>query len=572
MEQKFDPRNKSYLKTFVSVVLIACIPFLVLWMIFFVLKRSPNDYHLMGSDEMDYWIESATIMRRGLFNQNTGYFGYGWQTHAKLLNFGGHGLFSIIPFVVFGSFTSWQQSSMMLVNAIIISISIIFSFFINRSVVKTLTVTVMLFMFTSFSVYFISGMLEPLMFAGSIMLGALLSTMFFEKKDKKDFRGWYLGIAIAWTLFRLSNIVFLLPIILIELFRLKHSFLRVLLKYGLVSLIVVLATFIFTAPYPWGFITKFMISEEKLVLFSSHLLQNLRLFFDFSQGWKIEIILRLGFLFWIICLVFILIYQRYEPKDRESNFFLSAQLIILISVVIVHLCFYDVGDLRDLRVLSPILFFSFVATLMASNQLAQKRYLLGSAIIFLVFSTMINFASIRSLKTEFVDPFFDDKRTIDLFKYIRYDNNARDRWQNTAYLDVFNYIWMDFNYYDPGIGLMLPVGGDFSALKPEEVALNLKAKYLITYRFTSLPHYELIASDDDVYLLQRVQDESNSHYQQSLFKELDNGHLSVDDRLETYQVRKLTSIKSQAYNLRGRLDSREGVWHTPNPTNFHLVN
>jgi len=76
---KMEHIHKSHqvlsLRKGLIMFLLACIPFLVLGVLFLVLKRSPADFHLMGSDEMDYWIESATIMKRGLLAQNTGYFG-----------------------------------------------------------------------------------------------------------------------------------------------------------------------------------------------------------------------------------------------------------------------------------------------------------------------------------------------------------------------------------------------------------------------------------------------------------------------------------------------------------------
>jgi len=486
--------------------LLACIPFLVLGVLFLVLKRSPADFHLMGSDEMDYWIESATIMKRGLLAQNTGYFGYGWQTHAILLNFGGHGLFSLFPFVVFGSLTPWQQSSMMLVNAAFISVSLIFSYLSSKSIGKTLAITAILFLFTSFSIYFMSGMLEPLMFSGSIVLASLIPKLATEGSNKKHLYQWYLGFSIAWSLFRLSNIAFLLPIIFFDLVKLKRNFFSLVLKYGAIILVIIAATFLFTAPYPWGFLTRLFASDQKFLVFASHLLQNLRLFLTFGQGWKIESVLRLSYLFWTLCLVMVLITLGDKSKNHDFRFLILVQLITLFSVLVLHLCFYDVGDLRDLRVLSPVLFFSFAATIFSSASLLQKKLQIASVLGILIVSSVINLSLVKSLKTDFIDPFFDNRRTIDLFKYIKYDPQAKDRWQNTAYLDVFNYVWMDFNNYDPGIGLMLPVGGDFASLKPEESGSTLKARYLITYRFNSLPSYELIASDDDVYLLGRVGD------------------------------------------------------------------
>ena len=488
------------------MVLQALLPFLILALLFLVLKRSPSEYHLMGSDEMDYWIESATIMKRGLLNPNTGYFGYSWQTHARLLNYGGHGLFSIFPFILLGSFTSWQQSSMMLVNAALISVSIVFSYFTSRSLGKSLATIFVLFLFTSFSLFFISGMLEALMFAGSLMLASLLPKLLNENCCDKVAYRWYLGLSIAWGLFRLSNIVFLIPLIFLEIGRFESKWWRVLLKYGLISLALVLATFLFTAPYPWGFITRLSTSESKFYFFTSHLFDNLILFFRFDQARMIESVFRLGYLIWMLCLGVCLVMPGTKTKDRNFHHFILIQFFVLISVLLLHLFFYDVGELRDLRVMSPVLFFSFAATIFSSSQVSWRRYLIGFIVGFLLLTTTLNMVQIRSLKAEFIDPYFDDKRTIDLFKYVRYDSQAADRWQNTVYLDVFNYVWMDFNDYDPGIGLMLPVGGDFEALRPDEERSTLKAKYLITHRFSTLQNYEMIASDEDVYLFSRIED------------------------------------------------------------------
>ena len=506
VEQNRNLKINQLPKEYIAVVLMALFPFIVLALLFLLLKRSPSEYHLMGSDEMDYWIESATIMKRGLLNQNTGYFGYSWQSHAKLLNFGGHGLFSIIPFSILGFLTTWKQSSMMLVNAAIISAAIVFSYFTSRSVRKTIINICVLFLFTSFSLYFLSGMLETLMFAGSLMLAALLPKLMSENGYDKSANRWFLCLSITWSLFRLSNIVFLIPSLILEIVILKRKWWSVLLKYGLISLMLVLASLLLTAPYPWGFITRLSTSDSKFILFTSHLIENFKLFFRFDQARMIEAAFRLGYIAWMFCLGVSLINQRGKPKELNFQFFCLIQLIILISVLLLHLCFYDVGQLRDLRVLSPVLFFSFASTIFSSFDTFWRKYLIIFICSFLAVTTMLNLVQLRSLKSDFVDPYFDNKRTIDLFKYIKYDPQAADRWQNTAYLDVFNYVWMDFNYYDPGIGLMLPVGSDFKSLRIDDVKSTLKAKYLITYRFSSFPFYELIASDDDVYLLKRIQD------------------------------------------------------------------
>ena len=314
---------------------------------------------------------------------------------------------------------------------------------------------------------------------------------------------WFLCLSVAWSLFRLSNIVFLLPIIILEIVKFKQRWWSVLIRFGLLSLMLVLASLLFTAPYPWGFLTGLSLSDTKFLVFASHLFENLRLFFWLDQARTIEVAFRVGYLAWMFCLGVSLINPGSKPKNNNFQLFSLIQLIILFSVLLLHLCFYDVGELRDLRVLSPILFFSFASTIFSSFDSFWEKYLIGFIIGFIMITTALNLVQIRSLKAEFIDPYFDDKRTIDLFKYARYNPQAADRWQNTLYLDVFNYVWMDFNHYDPGIGLMLPVGGDFESLKLDDVNSTLKAEYLITYRFSALPNYELIASDDNVYLLKR---------------------------------------------------------------------
>lgn len=485
---------------------MALFPFLILALLFLVLRRSPSEYHLASSDEIDYWVESATLLKRGLLNPNTGFFGYSWQSHARVLNYGGHGLFSILPFVILGSFTSWQQSSMMLVNAVLVSASIVFAYFTSRSLTKTAVNICILFLFTSFSLYFFTGMLEALMFAGSMMLAALLPKLLGNEEYNKVVHRWFLGLSIAWSLFRLSNIVFLLPLMILEIVRLKRKHWQVFLKYGLIILTLVLASFLFSAPYPWGFLTDLFSSEEKILLLISHIFENLKLFFSFDQARMIEIVFRLGYVTWMLYLGASLIKPVAKSKKENSYFFTLVQLSILSSILLLNICFYDVYDLRDFRVLSPFLFFSFASTSFASFGGSRKKYLVGFIIGFLMLSTVLNLVQFRNLKANSVDPYFDDKRSVDLFKHILYDPQTTDRWQNTAYFDVSNYGWMDFNYYDPGIGLMLPISEDFETLNLDEVKTTLRAKYLITNRFTSLPYYEMIASDDNVYLFKRIPD------------------------------------------------------------------
>jgi|GEM_PF-5702452 len=61
------------------------LPFLSMLVFFLIVQKNPLDFHLVFSDELDYWVETATLIKRGLFSPNAGYFGYSFGNFAVCL-------------------------------------------------------------------------------------------------------------------------------------------------------------------------------------------------------------------------------------------------------------------------------------------------------------------------------------------------------------------------------------------------------------------------------------------------------------------------------------------------------
>ncbi len=275
------------------------LPFLFFALLFLIIQKNPLHFRLMFSDELDYWAEAATLAKRGLFSPNAGYFGYSFSNHARFLYFGAHGFFSLIPYALFGM-TSPQAHGMVLVlNGLFMGISLSSGYYLSGSFRKILMIALAIFAVYPFYLYFQTGMLETLFYAGSIFLAVLCVKCFTPGSRQISYLHLYFWMVILFSLFRLSNFVLIIPAFLLEIRLKKEKLAFTLFKYGVGGVAVAWLSIVFAATYPWGFLGELSNSGNMLSLIFSHVLSNLRLLFDLSGGYPLEILPRFLFLFWL---------------------------------------------------------------------------------------------------------------------------------------------------------------------------------------------------------------------------------------------------------------------------------
>ena len=466
------------------------LPILFMLFFFLIIQKNPMDFHLVFSDELDYWAETATLIKRGLFNPNAGYFGYSFGSYARFLYFGAHGFFSLIPNAVFSIFAPLNQVAVLLVNALFTGISLSTSYYLLGSFRKTLVIALTLFAFYPFYLYFQTGMLETLFYGGSIIMAVLCVKSFAPDSRQQSFLNYYFWIVILFSLFRLSNLVLLIPAFFVEIGLLKRKTLTVLIKYGAISVVVALASIVFAATYPWGFLGELGKSTDKLGMLLAHTASNIKLLFDIKAGYALEILPRFLFLFWLIflCVVYFAT-KKHNPK--ESNLHLLSIILAMLALLFINITFYDIGSFRDLRVLSPVLVFSMIACFLFPTDKRFKNLVFGLTAVFLLASNSV-VAIERGLVWDLFISGRDEATTpAAILKDVRYDPEAKTRWENTAYVDLDAYGGMDWQNYDPGIGLMVMQSTELTNFDAANSTSLLQAKYIITYVKLEIPGYEL---------------------------------------------------------------------------------
>ncbi len=485
-----------------AALLICILPIVILWGIFRVNNSQLSDFHLINSDEFDYFAESISIARNGLINDESGYFGYSLNLHAKLLNYGAHAPFNLLPIALAAEFTNNYQSSALLANLVLLCISLFVFFLLRRSLKDLAVLVLLLFSFLPFMLYFFTGMIEVLIYVGLILLLPLYEKL-FEKKEQSPVLLAYILLVLLWSLFRITHIFFLLPAFLDEIGILKKKALPTLIKYALIVLGITAVLWLLSASFPWSFIGQWLRSSQKFSFFFRH---GFSMAFKFLQpgfGEPMEVVLRYIYLIWTGVLALLSLKSR-EKMSESERLFVLGHLAVLLAHLVFVLFLYDFDEIRGFRMLSPILFFSMASCLLwVPKKLPKNLARLSILVTWLVFLA-VAFPQRRMLYTETILRRLEPVHKSQVFNWAEYNQNPQDRWENTIYVDLFIYPDMDYAYFTPGMGMMVfrvDELDDFLAASSPE---TLKAKYLISSADTAFPGYEIVGTDMDISLYQKV--------------------------------------------------------------------
>jgi len=474
---------------------ICLIPFLVFLVIFSTAKASPKAFHFTISDETDYWIEAVTIVQRGLFSPNAGYFGYGFSNHSPVLYFGGHGVFNLLPNILTATFFTQKQYLSLISNAGMISLGAAAYYFLTRSLKKTLLITLLLFLFVPFVLYYFTGMIEIILFSGIFIFIPLWQKLLTSEPNDSRAFNWYYAIIFIWSLFRITYIFFLIPAFLYEFWRRHKPFWLLLLKYASTFVAASVLFWLTTASYPWYFITQWMRSDSKLDYFIRH---------AFSVAYHIvsplgvdpvEVAFRWTYLLWLGLLIVLLIRNwRKNPKEQQINLLSH---VLLLTGKLAFLClFYEIEDYRSIRYLAVAMAFSMIYFLVNNENWPNRRVATSAvAFVWLAIGAVFLFNGQHYYK-ELIMRRLEPADRSPILQKIKYDPNAKSRWDNTIYLDFYNDTKPDFNLYDPGLGIMFPqfdeLDDALAIASPDEA---LRAKYFLSSKDIEIPTYTKVGAE-----------------------------------------------------------------------------
>ena len=476
-------------------VVFACLlvlPFLFFLFFFLVIQKNPLNFRLAFSDELDYWVEAATLSKRGLFSPNAGYFGYSFGNYARFLYFGAHGFFSLIPYALFGLVAPRTQAVVLVLNALFMGIGFTSAYYLLGSFRKTLAIALPLFAFYPFYLYYQTGMVETLNYAVSVFLAVLCVKCFFSEPRQRGYLNLYFWLVIVFSLFRLSNFVLIIPALSLEIYLNKQKIFYTILKYGVAAVSVALLSIVFAATYPWGFLGELGKSKGLLDLVFTNTLTNIKLFFDLKAGYALELLPRFLYLSWLIFLCINYIATK-RHNTKVVNYFQFSQILALLALLLLNITLYDIGSFRDLRVFSPILVFSMIAFFLSGQGKNSGKWALSLALIFLLASNFVVFKERNLAWDLFIAKRYEATSPSFILKDVRYNPDAKTRWENSVYVDLQAYGELDWQNYDPGIGLMVLSQEEIDSLKSANPGSLLKAKYLISSQPGNIAGYDMIS-------------------------------------------------------------------------------
>lgn len=483
-------------------VILCLLPALFLLGIFRINQSSLSEFHLINSDEFDYYAESVSVARNSMINQNSGYFGYSLDKHAKLLNYGAHAPFNLLPFALVANFTGYSQNSALLANTATLCFSLLIFYALRRYLKDLAIVLVLLFSYLPFLLNFFTGMLEVQMFAGMILLLPFFETMMDGKSKTIAFKAYFL-LVLVWTLLRITNIFLLLPALIFEIVTLKRKVLPVLIKYAAIVLGMTAILWLLSASFPWSFIGQWLQSSTKLEFFFRHGLSMSFKFLLPNFGEPMEVALRYAFLLWSFILFFKFLRINKDVNDQERSFLLG-HLAILVAHLVFVLFFYDFDEIRGFRMLAPILFFSVASFILKERPLPLKRFAgIFTAFAWLVLLLVV-FPNRQNLYKETVLRRLEPVNKSQAFKWAAFNPTPEDRWENTIYMDLFIYPELDYSHFTPGLGMMVFRVDELDDFLANSSAEALKAKYLISSAAIDFLGYEKVGTDLDISLYQKI--------------------------------------------------------------------
>lgn len=347
---------KRILNILLSILLIL-LPCLLL--VVYSLRLNTNLFYSypVWNDEYTYWREMFS------FNQNIFNFGdYYWANYppASIGSFYCHGVSPLIAWGWYALTFQWSSNSIVVSNLIIMTVSLlVFVLCYKPKNCDLLLCILFMLCFRPFSMYISRSMLEIPCYAYLIIYFSFFILLFRRRKNI-----YFVACIISWiivTLIRPCYAIVLLPAIIVKCdYKVSKKLFSYLVAYCLCFAILYFFYCKTCAVYPGNFMSSLQNYNELDSFFKSfinHFLSNFRSYFSFTMNNVTlnEIIIRYLSILLITCGI-LLPNTLYKSKPFDVKILSYCFSLLLLVLVLANMFLYDVFDMRDFRVLSPLVF------------------------------------------------------------------------------------------------------------------------------------------------------------------------------------------------------------------------
>ena len=458
----------------VNPLIVIAIPAVLTYLLVTVyLNKSLLQFIPKWSDDLINWHQVATFFKVGF---NGGYYTVNEQAAAAAFtHFYAHGPMYPLLFGVFANFTGWEFNTAPFLNIIILTFSIAFFILYTKpNNFQLLLIGVTLLTCWPLHLYIATNMREALFLSFSFLYIAYFYKILIEGVNVKLFDLFMCFIVIVlMTLFKVTNVVFLIPYLLLIYRRFKPSKIYFILASFILIILLGFAGTWIMAPFPNN---QF---SEISAAFSVSLFSGLKKFIintalNIGQFYLHGNILFISMRAQLILIIFAGFWLKLRAHRDKTT--VQESLFVLISCIssfILFIFLNDVGDWRDYRFFAPIVL--TVALLFIS----RKRVFLSLLLLSVNFVAFPNFLETYPKNILSAFPEIEVAKSISQFSeeisgIVKYDQ-ALDGWGNT--LLISRYMLGDRRILGvpAGIGISLFSTEEFDLQKLPEI----KSRYLL---------------------------------------------------------------------------------------------
>lgn len=478
-------------KNWIRYALAIFVPIIIMFIL--ILYRKENFFHFVPgtSDEIDYWMEIRAIVENGLFS-NSGYFGYQELT-ANYLFYGAHGPYLLLPYYLIGKIIGWNTYTPLICNVLFMIIALLLFAAITKSNRMTGLLCILLCGYSYFTIFYMTAMVETLFFAIAIVMGALFYKCFSDPEASKKYKIWLFVLISISALFRISNVLFFFPYLFLLQVKKKSHYIYIIAGGFIYMFLLYLMTSMFSVAYPNGFLYKLMQAVqtegigEGAVMILKNIYKNIGNFLNPGFGGYPNVFMRYVMMFSGIAYTFFAFFRLKDGKVRKReklDWISFSNALTLLLIVILVFTFYDVYSWRDTRTFAPVLFTTFVLTILhVKISISLRTAVVTASIVSIIFvNHTLNYTASSFPKNKEDFTMLND--------HIRYDAEAESRWENTVLINNFPVYLTNM---EPGISFMYYYG-----ILPIEQPL--KSKYAFFKGEFQDDQFVLIETDGTYYL------------------------------------------------------------------------
>lgn len=469
-------------KNVLSWALLAATPFLTLGLLSLLTGHNAFSALPLWSDELDYWRSMYSFSQKGLA---VGYSGM-YEVAPRLGTFSTHGF---MPWLWYGGWAKlfgWPPSSIVLCNAVLMSLGLsVLILLLRPKAWVSLVLLMTLVCFPHSYLYAMTSMTELVNYA---LLAPYLACL-VRGREQKGFRAAALLLGTLLTLYRITYF----PLLLLP--ALQGDKRQMGLRLGLAmaaSVVLYLLSSSFTAPFPDGFLYKWMRSQTLLEAAKRlwvNFDQNATDYFLRGSGNRTEDGLRWLYIACLLgCGAGALLCADKQKKRRLWIGFLL--LVLALGMV---LTLYDVGGWTDFRTLSPYLWFVMGYLLVSGHRPLPLAFAAGCAVLL---GLWFAFPLGAPTEAERFAALPRDPAVYELCRHVEYTKDPASPFENS--------VRMENEMYDAMFALPAGVGIEFGNIDPTNYG---QCRYVLTpYPDAgNLPGYEAVFTNGSGTLLERTE-------------------------------------------------------------------